>query len=101
MYLAANWVIVLTLLLAVLGHHACTAAATLTSWLDSAAAIEQWIIEREMELHRIPELMFDTPKTYAALERHLTNIGVKHRCIHQAVAKPRALEVNRPTLCES
>jgi IAA-amino acid hydrolase len=68
-----------TLLLALLGQHARTAAAPLSSWLDSAAAIEPWIIERQTELHRIPELLFDTPKTYAALEKTLTDIGVKYR----------------------
>lgn len=54
-------------------------AAPLGSWLDKATAIEPWIIERQIELHRIPELLYDTPKTYAALERYLTDIGVKHR----------------------
>jgi hypothetical protein len=78
---------VLTLLLALLGHHACAAAPSLSSWFDSAAAIEPWIIERQTELHRIPELMFDTPKTYAALEQHLTGIGVKHRYHQQALVK--------------
>jgi hypothetical protein len=78
---------IVTLLLALLGQHACTAAAPLSSWLESAAAIEPWIIERQTELHRIPELLFDTPKTYAALEKCLTDIGVKYRCGHQASVK--------------
>lgn len=78
---------VLPLILALLGHDACTAASPLSSWLDSAAAIEPWIIERQTELHRIPELMFNTPRTYAALEQHLTDIGVKHRCPSRAPAE--------------
>lgn len=70
----------LTLSLTLLGRHACSAVAPLSSWLESASAIEPWIVERQTELHKIPELLFDTPKTYAALERYLTDIGVKHRC---------------------
>ena len=83
----------ITLLLALLGQHACIAAAPLSSWLESAAAIEPWIIERQTELHRIPELLFDTPKTYAALEKYLTDIGVKYRCAYQASVKTCALKL--------
>lgn len=72
--------LLVTLSLAVFGRHACAAAAPLSSWLESATAIEPWIIERQEELHKIPELLFETPKTYATLERYLTDIGVKHRC---------------------
>lgn len=91
---------IVTLLLALLGQHACTAAATLSSWLESAAAIEPWIIERQTELHRIPELLFDTPKTYAALEKCLTDIGVKHRFGHHASVKMLCLDEALSCACK-
>lgn len=59
---------------------AWAAAPSLQHWLDGAAGIEPWIIQKQEHLHTIPELMFDTPKTYAALERILSELGVSHRC---------------------
>ena len=81
--------------------------APLQSILDAASELEPWIIEaqtvsaaqraapacminspeaRELyrsvgqALHKIPELLYDTPLTYKLLEKKLKEIGVKHRC---------------------
>jgi len=54
-------------------------APSLQSWLDGASNIEQWIVSKQEHLHTIPELMFDTPKTYKALEETLSELGISHR----------------------
>lgn len=61
-------------------------APALQSWLDGASDIEQWVVSKQEHLHTIPELMFDTPKTYRALEETLSELGISHRCAgcHQA-----------------
>jgi hypothetical protein len=44
------------LVLAICGH--AQASASLTSLLDSAAQIEDWLVATRRELHQYPELMF-------------------------------------------
>ncbi len=46
----------MALVLAICGH--AQASASLTSLLDSAAQIEDWLVATRRELHQYPELMF-------------------------------------------
>ncbi len=72
--------LLLTLAVVLLAQQGgCTAGGTLGKWLDEAHKIESWITDRQQELHKIPELLFNTTKTYAALEIYLTDLGIKHR----------------------
>ena len=56
------------------------AAPSLQHWLDGASGIENWIRGKQEHLHTIPELMFDTPKTYAALEETMRELKISYRC---------------------
>lgn len=48
--------------------------------LSAAKSIEDWIISIRRQLHQIPELNYDLPKTSAFVRKVLDDLGVTYRC---------------------
>jgi hypothetical protein len=71
----------LTMLVVIVLESRATLAApvSLQHWVTEAAEYESWIIRQQEHLHTIPELLFDTPKTYAHITSVLTELGIAHR----------------------
>lgn len=54
-------------------------AAFCDELVDSAKAIEDWIISIRRELHQIPELEFDLPKTSKAIRNVLDQLDISYK----------------------
>lgn len=50
-----------------------------TDFLQSAKSIEPWIIKLRRELHQIPELQFDLPKTAKAVRDVLDELNIPYK----------------------
>ncbi|GMH42180.1 hypothetical protein BSKO_10099 [Bryopsis sp. KO-2023] len=59
---------------------ACTAAiSNVESLLGAAKKIEPWIVAQRRELHKIPELQYELPKTSAFLRKTLDDLQIPYR----------------------
>lgn len=77
---ATAWLLYGAVVCAVVAPHLALAGpGKLRSWSEGAAQYEDWIIQQQEHLHTIPELLFDTPKTYARLTSVLTELGIENR----------------------
>ena len=79
----------ISIVLFVLVSTGCRRIDAETSLLDAARSFEPWLIEKRRELHRIPELEFDLPKTTAAVRNVLDTYGISYTlslylCRHRA-----------------
>ena len=68
----------ISIVLFVLVSTGCRRIDAETSLLDAAKSLEPWLIDKRRELHRIPELEFDLPKTSAAVRRTLDAYGISY-----------------------
>lgn len=57
------------------------AAPELSSFLQRAGEIEDWLISTRRTLHRFPELLFTENKTSAAIRQHLDDLGISYKCV--------------------
>lgn len=52
------------------------------NYIDDAFEINQWLIDVRRELHKIPELLYDLPRTKSAIKTHLNNLGISYMFNH-------------------